>query len=275
MTKTISAQLESYLRQHGKDVVCINLAMGGYTSEQEMINLSRIGLRLKPFVVIAIDGYNDVVHYRKNRDLPHLYPRLAALFYLGIPPNSSPSIYVRELVHQWGRYSSFFYLTWVLSAQPFSSNSLDQYSPAIDNCTLFPERSDQEAIIDNFINSHSVMFDLCKSRKIKYIAGLQPVCGLWLEPRWEGEKNYNIQSEADFVSQYILLDEKLHALAQKKGFAFLNFGKILAKKDNIYNFSDVVHLTDMSVELIAHILGEVIIGESLGSSDEAFERRSH
>ncbi len=27
--KTISAQLENYLRSHGKDVVCINLAMGG------------------------------------------------------------------------------------------------------------------------------------------------------------------------------------------------------------------------------------------------------
>ena len=74
MTKTISAQLESYLRQHGKEVTCINLAMGGYTSEQEMINLSRIGLRLNPSIVITIDGYNDIVNYLNNRDMPNLYP---------------------------------------------------------------------------------------------------------------------------------------------------------------------------------------------------------
>ncbi len=272
--KTISAQLESYLRRHGKDVTCINLAMGGYTSEQEMINLSRIGMRLNPSIVIAIDGCNDVVHYLRHRDLPHLYPRLADLFHGGLPPDSSPGNHVRGLLKHWGQYSSFFCLAGALSAKPLSASSQDQYSQLQDSCILFPGRSDEEAVIDNFLNSHSVMFNLCKARNIGYIAGLQPVCGIWLEPRWEGEKNQSIQSNKNFVRVYTLLDENLQALAKKEGFPYLNFGKILAKKDNMYNFSDPVHLTNMSSEIIAQILGEVILKESLRSSGEVFERRS-
>jgi hypothetical protein len=259
--KTIAARLESFLRQHGKDVTCINLAMGGYTSEQEMITLSRIGLRLNPSIVIALDGFNDVIHNLRNRDVPHLYPRLADFYYRGLPPNSSPGNYLRELVKQWGRYSSFFCLAGVLSTKSLRSSASDQNPPIIDNCILFQDKTLQEAIIDNFINSHSVMFSLCKSRKIKYIAGLQPVCGLWLEPRWEGENNHKIQAESDFFKIYTSLNVNLQALAAKEGFPYLNFGKILAAGDNTYNFSDEVHLTDQSSEIIAQRLAEVILAE--------------
>ena len=176
-SKTISSQLETYLRRHGKDVVCINLAMGGYTSEQEMINLSRIGMRLSPSMVIAIDGCNDVVHYLKNRDLPHLFPKLANLYYGGIPPNSAPGTYVKALIKQVGRYSSFFCLAGVLSDRPWSA-SQEKYPQKMDNCSLFPDRSDETAVVDNYINSHFVMASLCKGRNIRYIAGLQPICGL-------------------------------------------------------------------------------------------------
>jgi hypothetical protein len=257
--KTISARLEAYLRRHGQDVTCINLAMGGYTSEQEMINLSRIGMRLNPSIVIAIDGCNDVVHYLKNRDLPMYFPKLADLFYKGIPPNSSPGNYVRAMVKEWGRYSSFFCLAGALSSKPSSSSSQDQYSPMTDNCVLLPDRTDDEAILANFINSHTVMFSLCRGRNIRYLAGLQPLCGMWLEPRWEGETSQSIQSNQNFVRVYTLLDENLQALAKKEGFPYLNFGKVLAQKNNKYNFSDVVHLTDKSSEIIAERLGEIIL----------------
>ncbi len=108
------------------------------------------------------------------------------------------------------------------------------------------------------------MFSLCKGRNIGYIAGLQPICGIWLEPRWQGEENQSIQSNKNFVKVYTLLDKNLNALAKKEGFPYINFGKILAKEDNIYNFSDVVHLTDMSSEIIAQWLGEIILAESSG-----------
>ncbi len=270
--KTISAQLESYLRRHGKDVTCINLAMGGYTSEQEMINLSRIGLRLNPSIVIAIDGCNDVVHYLKNRDLPHLYPKLAELFYGGLPPNSSPGSYLGALVRQWGRYSSFFWLAGALSAKPVSASALDKSPPAGDNAILFPNRSDDEAVVDNFINSHAMMSSLCQGRKVGYIAGLQPMCGMWVEPRWEGEKSQSIQSNPQFVKVYTVLDEKLQALAKKEGFPYLNYGKVLAETDNKYNFSDVVHLTDLSSGIIAQRLGEVILQRFPGSVGEIGEK---
>lgn len=269
--KTISAQLEAFLRQQGKDVTCINLAMGGFTSEHEMITLSRIGMRLNPSVVIALDGYNDILNQLRNRDMPHLYPRLATLFYGGIPPNSSSGVYFRELIHQWGRYSSFFYLAWVLSTHALPSNS-PALATEVDNCILFPELSDHEAIIDNFINSHTVMHNLCKSRNIKYIAGLQPVCGLWVKPAWEGEMQYDINSESTFVSLYKLFDAKLEALAKKAGFPYLNYGKVLAETDNKYNFSDVVHLTDMSSGIVAQRLGEVILPGLPGSDGRPGEK---
>ena len=261
---TISAQLEEILRQQGVEAVCINLAMGGYTSEQEMITLSRIGMRLKPAVVIAIDGYNDVVHYRRHQDLPHLYTRLAALFYRGIPPQAPAGVYVRELLHRAGRYSSFFSLAWIVATQAAGADPRQASAPAIDPAVLFPDRSIHEAIADNFLNSHGVMASLCRSRGIKYIAGLQPVCGLWRQPAWEGEKGYTIQAEPDFVQVYTRLDEKLQALAKTAGFAYLNLGKILAQKDNTYNFSDVVHLTDMSAAIIAQELAEVILQDPPG-----------
>ena len=259
--KTISAQLESYLHRHGKDVVCINLAMGGYTSEQEMITLSRIGMRLNPSMVIAIDGYNDVGHYLRNRDLPLYFPRLANLYYGGIPPNSSPGVYLKALVKQLGQYSSFFCLAGALSGNIRSASSKDLNFSKMDNCILFPEKSDENAIIDNFINSHSSMFNLCKGCSISYIACLQPVCGIWLQPRWEGEEN-QIVKDNNFAKVYTLLDKNLYDLAKKQGFPYLNFGKILANEDNKFNFSDAVHLTDMSSQIIAQKLGEIILGTS-------------
>jgi hypothetical protein len=259
--KTISAQLETYLRAHGQNVVCINLAMGGYTSEQEMITLSRIGMRLNPSIVIALDGCNDVVHYSKNRDLPHLFPKLATLYYGGIPPNSAPGTYIKALVIQLGKHSSFFCLAGILASKPWSA-SQNQNSEKMDNCSLFPKKSDETAIIENFLNSHLVMDSLCKGRNIRYIAGLQPLCGLWLEPRWQGEESQSIQSNKEFVKVYTMLDKNLRALAQREGFPYFNFGKILADKDNTYNFSDVVHLTDMSSKIIAQYLGEIILNNS-------------
>jgi hypothetical protein len=263
--KTISAQLETYLRAHGQDVVCINLAMGGFTSEQEMITLSRIGMRLNPSIVIAIDGCNDVGHYLKNRDLPHLFPKLANLYYGGIPPNSVPGTYIKALVTQLGKHSSFFCLAGILASKPWSA-SQNQNSQEMDNCSLFPKKSDETAIIDNFLNSHLVMDSLCKGRNIRYIAGLQPLCGLWLEPRWQGEESQSIQSNKEFVKIYTLLDKNLSALAQREGFRYFNFGKILRGKDNKYNFSDAVHLTDMSSKIIAQQLGEVILAKSIEAS---------
>ena len=218
-------------------------------------------MRFNPSMVIAIDGCNDVVHYLNNRDLPHLYSKLARLYYGGIPPNSSPGTYVKALTTKLGHYSSFFCLAGALSSKPWSQ---DQYSDKIDNCILFPDRSDEKAIIDNYINSHFVMSSLCKGRNIGYIAGLQPICGMWLEPRWQGEEDQSILSNKNFVNVYFLLDQNLNDLAQKEGFPYINFGKILAKENNTYNFSDVVHLTDMSSEIIAKRLGELILAEYSG-----------
>ncbi len=265
--KTISNQLQSYLRQQGLDVTCINLAMGGYTSEQEMITLSRIGMRFNPSLVIALDGCNDVVHYLKNRDLPLLFPKLARLYYGGMPPDSSPGTYIKALTLKLGQYSSSFCLAGILSSKP-----QDQYSEEIDNCALFPEKSDETAIIDNYINSHLMMFSLCKGRNIGYIAGLQPMCGLWLEPRWQGEVEQSILPHKNFVNIYLLLDKNLQALAQREGFPYINVGKMLAKEENTYNFSDVVHLTDMSAKIIAQQLGELISAKFSGLFDTSKER---
>jgi hypothetical protein len=116
------------------------------------------------------------------------------------------------------------------------------------------------------------MHNLCKSRNIKYIAGLQPVCGLWVKPAWEGEMQYDINSEPTFVSLYKLFDAKLEALAKKADFPYLNYGKVLAETDNKYNFSDVVHLTDMSSGIVAQRLGEVILPGLPGSVRKPAEK---
>ena len=135
--------------------------------------------------------------------------------------------------------------------------------------------SDEEAIADNFINSHSVMYSLCKARNIGYIAGLQPLCGMWVEPRWEGEVNQSIQSNPKFVKVYDSLDSRLDALAKKEGFFYENFGKTLANSNNLYNFSDPVHLTDASAEIIAQRLGEIILSDPSGRFGEALSSRNH
>lgn len=272
--KTLSAQLEDYLRQHGLNVTCINLAMQGYTSEQEMITLNRIGMRFNPSLVIAIDGWNDVVHYSANRDLPQLFPRLAHLYYEGIPPNSSLGTYVKALTLKLGQYSSFFYLAGALSSKPWSAPQ-SQYSEKIDNCCLFPERSHEQAILDNFLNSHFMMFSLCKGQNIGYIAGFQPMCGMWIEPRWEGEKDISISSKKNFIHAFSLLDDNLNALAQKEGFPYINFGKILAKESNLYNFATAVHLTDMSTKIMSQRLGEIILAKYSGLLETSRKDTGH
>jgi hypothetical protein len=161
----------------------------------------------------------------------------------------------------------------LLSSKPWSSFQ-QQNSDKIDNSYLFLERSDEQAIIDNYLNSHAMMFSLCQGRNIGYITALQPMCGMWLEPRWEGEKHVSILSDKNFVHVFSLLDENLNALAQKKGFPYLNLGKILAKEDNLYNFTSVVHVTDMGAEIMAQRLGELILAKFSGFLDTTDKNKS-
>ena len=276
--KTISAQLEKYLEDHGIASTCINLSMGGYTSEQEMITLSRIGLRLKPNIVIVIDGGNDVFHSLSFRDGPYGFPNLARLYYTGINQSSfsktvnSTKYCLKNIVHNLSSYLSFFALVDNLTEKN-SSASTDETKIYVDFCTLFPDESDDEAIIDNYINSQKVMSTICKAKNIKYFVCLQPMNGIWIYPRWEGEESYSMrtikcftkETNRKFIDRFIKMDEELSKFAQKNQVDYINLGKVLASTDNIYNFSDNIHLTDKSSKIIATYLGDLILN-SIASS---------
>ena len=54
----------------------------------------------------------------------------------------------------------------------------------------------------------------------------------------------------------------------------MNFGKTLANCNNLYNFSDPVHLTDKSAEIIAQRLGEIILSGPIGKFGEVSDFRN-
>jgi hypothetical protein len=265
---TLTAQLEAALARRGFESTCINLAMGGFTSEQEMITLARIGLRLHPVAVLAVDGANDLLHYSTLRDAPFRYGSLARLYQLGTKGHArllatTPRFYLQGLVHSLGDYCSFFALVDLLSQR--RSLAAASEAEGLEPCTLFADESDEQALIDNFLNSHRVMFSLCKARNIRYYGCLQAVAGIWVEPRWEGEKPYDMRRDAKFVQVYRKLDQALAEQAAREGFPYLNLGKILAAADNTYNFSDNLHLTDKSNA----VLGEYLAGRLLGELKRA------
>ncbi len=257
---TLSAELEAALARRGRPVTCINLAMGGFTSEQEMITLARIGLRLNPVAVLAVDGANDVLHYSALRDAPFRYGNLARLYQLGTRGHArlqatTPRFYLQGLVHSLGEYCSFFALVDFLT-QKRSRAAAASEAEGLEPVTLFASESDEQALIDNFLNSHRAMFSLCKARNIRYYGCLQPVDGIWVEPRWEGEKLYDMRRDENFVQVYRKLDAALSGEAAREGFTYVNLGKVLAASDNTYNFSDNVHLTDKSNAVLAEYLAE-------------------
>jgi hypothetical protein len=260
--------------------------MGGYTSEQEMITLNRIGLRLKPNVVIVIDGGNDISHSFSFRDGPYGFPSLARLYYAETYKDTfkgrfnSAQYFLKNMVHNLSSYLSFFALIDKLS---------DKISPAlaaetkiyVDSCTLFPDENDDEAIIDNYINSHRSMSTICKALNIKYVACLQPMNGIWIDPRWDGEVFYSMKTDnfhimktnKRFIKIFKKMDEELFNLSQREHFTYINLGKFLASTNNIYNFSDNIHMTDNSSQLIATYVGDLLLNSISHSASAAGNNR--
>lgn len=60
--------LDSILkRQNIKNINIINAAIDGYVLEQEFIQIQTIIQHYKPYLVIGINGYNDLISYKLNR----------------------------------------------------------------------------------------------------------------------------------------------------------------------------------------------------------------
>ncbi len=261
---TIAAQLEDYLNARGGAVTCVNLAMGGYTTEQEVITLNRIGLRLNPAAVIAIDGGNDIIHQLSFRDGPWNFQPLAEAYYLRVQQDrliaaNSPGFHLKGLVRGLAPYSYVLALADRLTDRPRGEGPGKPPEVLIDACTLFPEVATADAIVETFVHNHRLMAEICRGRGIAYVAALQPMCGLWLGARWEGEQPHVITPQDPFHAIFQRLDAELEAAARRQGFAYVNLGKVLAASDNIYNFSDSIHLTDKSSAVIAQYLGNGIL----------------
>jgi hypothetical protein len=91
--------------------------------------------------------------------------------------------------------------------------------------------------------------------------------GIWIDPRWDGEKFYSMKTDKfhimktnkRFIKIFMKMDEELSKLSQREKFSYVNLGKFLATTNNIYNFSDNIHLTDKSSQIIATHLGDLLL----------------
>jgi hypothetical protein len=76
-----------------------------------------------------------------------------------------------------------------------------------------------------------------------------------------------------FIERFKKMDEALSKLSQREHFNYINLGKFLASTDNIYNFSDNIHLTDKSSQIIASHLGDLLLNYISSSNPAAWNNR--
>ena len=72
--------------KYKKKVKVFNAGMGGYISSQELVLLTRYGYKLKPDVIINLNGANDIIHsLRKNNSPGTFYLNKSYEFFLTKP----------------------------------------------------------------------------------------------------------------------------------------------------------------------------------------------
>jgi lysophospholipase L1-like esterase len=233
---SISAYLEKELKEKfpQKNVQVINAGVSAYGVQQEFMLIQMILQHYKPDMIVALDGYNDMLTFKMNRFYSSGY---------ALPPHHWKEFRIikdKEFENKWfSRFSAPFYNT--NRAKDFLIRS------------SMEKKYDWNSVTDSMAKQHANAFwnvvndqhDFCRAKNIAYVNFLQPV------------RFYNRHSEPDnpelralskiyaAIEQHYTADDFAHTLVPA-------FHKCKSM------FTDDCHITPEGNQIIAKAMAEKI-----------------
>lgn len=233
--------LENILKdKYNIDVEVINGAHGGYNSRQQLIVLSIWGYRIKPDIVISLDGGNDILHSLRGENEPgtfylnHTYKTYLTKPYLGsfifLIQNS-------QLINGINRLSRRF--------EKF--NSEEHY----DNINIYLEAKKNISLISQSYNAY-------------HISILQPYLG-FKKNKSNKEEAFKIYDYRDKIVKDLILytEKKLDSLYNTSSNTHhFNSQYLFESKKQI--FSDDLHFVDdYGYVILSEKVSEIIFNKKL------------
>jgi lysophospholipase L1-like esterase len=241
---SIAAYLEKELKEKypQKNVQVINAGVSAYGVQQEFMLIQMLLQHYKPDMIVALDGYNDMLTFKLNRFYPSGY---------ALPPHHWKEFRIikdKEFENKWfSRFSAPFYNT--NRAKDFLIRS------------SLEKKYDWNSVTDSVAQQHADAFwsvvndqyDFCRAKHIAYVNFLQPV------------RFYNRNSEPDDAELKAL--SKIYAQMESH-YGADDFAHSLVPAFHKCKsmFTDDCHITPEGNQIIAKAMAEkigVVLKDSL------------
>ncbi len=253
-SESFAFQLEKKLG----NVEVINAAVIGHRSGQELLYLFKELIDLKPDLVIAFDGWNDYwesdtpkwdewFDINGANRIQYELSQLNSLIYTNFFNrcfNFYRVLYAKTIYSQGGIFNSIAQYFHGLFNSLKNSNHDSEFSS--------PQMLDTETVALRYSSNLIKMDRLTKQLGGNFLCMLQPVMS---DPRTQKLKDNNTSSYIDFCNR-VKKQIKQHDIDYVD---LNNYSKTLT--DHI--FFDGVHLDERGNELLADIIGELILKENL------------
>jgi hypothetical protein len=173
---TLDGVLEKRLNEKKKNFKVLNMAMGGWKSEQEFIALGMYGKNFAPEYIICMDGVNDVavaVAHSQGAGYPMYYASMEAFFKAYCFSQLKPVFFRGKIENEILKYS--YFARWITGNTPISFSVTRDFSDPQIERSIIREANAGDAelqlqIYEQMLENISLLFP-----DSKIIFALQPV----------------------------------------------------------------------------------------------------
>ncbi|MBR8830040.1 MAG: hypothetical protein N5P05_003303 [Chroococcopsis gigantea SAG 12.99] len=236
----------------------INAAVPGYTSGNQLSQLTRNILPYQPDLIIVLDGYGDLLlsSDRQQTEIPHIDEFL----------NDASKHYqasFNQSLQQWLNGIGITQAINQLTAKPDSDNPEDQILPTGGlSVRQFLPRDDKELNrrIDRYLDNQKQFLSLAKMTNVPVVLAIQPeITGRALEKLSPAERVIRKKLDDNYLDTIPTAYNKLIQSSQKLSSAFGQNVKV----ENLYSlsqsaskplFTDTVNLTESGNAIVANNL---------------------
>lgn len=250
----------------------INAAVPGYTSGNQLAQLTLQILPYKPDLIIVLNGYSDLMlpSSETATEIPHLEEFLnnATIHFATYLGKS-----IQDFVKNTYLVKALEY--WILKPEPtLAQRSLVVSQSRTTTLTVHLPDNEEEIKqrLERYRNHHKQMVSICAGAGIPLVIALQPEITSLLERESDGEQEIIEALEPDYIQtmqeNYPLFSKVNQKLAQtfpknvKNVDFYQSLAQLLTEDGNFTQgeavFTDTIHLTDQVNRVIANQLYQTV-----------------
>ncbi len=201
----------------GERVAVMNVAYGGYNIRQEVISTVLVSEKIRPNLILVLDGANDVIHsFRPNVKVGTTYVDKTYHLIMDKP-------YFAPIVHLLQKSQLFNGMLRLWAREYEVRGAVEKIDPAVDV----------------YLNARSYLNKYALGAKIPIIFMLQPFVG-FSDAIDDGPSKEMYK----YREEYVMYGLKKIDATPIKEICYVNGNDLLIKKKFFLNFSDDVHFKD-------------------------------